>query len=163
MKTKILANFQICISVSLNSSYWEKLTYSKLAVFSEWKFQKLALVSRGLTFAKLKILRFFFQLLDGLKKQKRVRIFSKNEHIRDIGKCILFCMKKKWDKQISTYNFWKKCIFKNSSHGFEVITVRKIPILRKHKLPSRLWIQNPYSVKHLSFYFKQSNHETSIF
>ena len=162
MKTKILANFQICISVSLNSSYWEKLTYSKLAVFSEWKFHKLALVSRGLTFAKLKILRFFFQLLDGLKKQKRVRIFSKNEHIR-YWEMYIVLHEKKWNKQISTYNFWKKCIFKNSSHGFEVIIVRKIPILRKHKLPSRLWIQNPYSVKHLSFYFKQSNHETSIF
>ena len=70
---------------------------------------------------------------------------------------------KKWHKQISPYNFWKKCIFKNSSHGFEVIIVRKIPILRKYKLPSRLWIQNPCLVEHLSFYFKQSNHELAFF
>ena len=112
MKTKILANFQICISVSLNSSYWEKLTYSKLVVFSEWKFHKLALVSRGLTFAKFKILRIFFQLLDGLKKQKRVRIFSKNEHIQDIGKCILFCMKKSETSRFQHITFERNAYLK---------------------------------------------------
>ena len=51
----------------------------------------------------------------------------------DIGKYILFYMKRSETKEVTETNFWQKSIIENSSNDFEVMVVKKklIPILRK--------------------------------